>query len=119
MVSVPNFVHWYPRLRVALGYFDYDRRGILDAGHLRFFTRRSFERLAAGQRYLVRRREATGLPLEVFRRGGRETGAGSSGLARITDAISRFLVTLLPNVFAYQFVWHLEPQEEPRAARAS
>ena len=31
-------------LRVALGRFDYDRRGILDRGHLRFFTRRSFAR---------------------------------------------------------------------------
>ena len=36
LVSVPNFAHWYPRLRVALGRFDYDRRGILDRGHLRF-----------------------------------------------------------------------------------
>ena len=119
MVSVPNFVHWYPRVRVALGFFDYDRRGILDAGHLRFFTRRSFERLAAGQRYQVRRREATGLPLEVFRRGGRDTGSRSSALTSITDTVSRFLVSLFPNLFAYQFVWHLDPQEEPRAASAS
>ena len=38
MVSVPNFGHWYPRARVALGRFDYDRRGILDQDHVRFFT---------------------------------------------------------------------------------
>src|SRR4029079_15958580 len=34
--SGPNIGHWYPRLRIALGRFDYDRRGILDATHLRF-----------------------------------------------------------------------------------
>ena len=41
VTSVPNFAHWYPRLRVGIGRFDYDRRGILDADHLRFFTRRA------------------------------------------------------------------------------
>ena len=30
LVSVPNFGHWYPRLRTAVGRFDYDKRGILD-----------------------------------------------------------------------------------------
>ena len=45
IASVPNFGHWYPRPRVALGRFDYDRRGILDVGHVRFFTRQSFEHI--------------------------------------------------------------------------
>ena len=44
-VSVPNFAHWYPRAKVVSGRFDYDQRGPLDHGHVRFFTRRSFERL--------------------------------------------------------------------------
>jgi 2-polyprenyl-3-methyl-5-hydroxy-6-metoxy-1,4-benzoquinol methylase len=44
LISVPNFGHWYPRLRVASGMFDYDRRGILDETHLRFFSRRSLLR---------------------------------------------------------------------------
>ena len=45
LASIPNFGHWYPRARVALGLFDYDARGILDRDHVRFFTRRSFARL--------------------------------------------------------------------------
>ena len=87
VVSVPNFAHWYPRTRVALGRFDYDRRGILDSTHLRFFTRRSFERLAGQVDLAVSRREVTGLPLEVAGsqrvgrpgRPGRRFGAGPGG----------------------------------------
>src|SRR5207244_2804545 len=69
LVSVPNFAHWYPRVRVALGRFDYDRRGILDATHLRFFTRASFERLAQAARMGVRQITTTALPIEVGWRG--------------------------------------------------
>src|SRR3546814_14300058 len=46
IASIPNFGHWYPRARVALGRFDYDARGILDRGHVRFFTKRTEERRA-------------------------------------------------------------------------
>src|ERR671910_3761518 len=50
------------------GRFDYDRRGILDRTHVRFFTGRSFERLLAVQGWKVARRGHTGLPLEVIER---------------------------------------------------
>ena len=76
LVSVPNFGHWYPRLRVLLGRFDYDRRGILDAGHVRFFTRRSFERLLHRSGWHALRRGATGLPFDVADRGGAADGPG-------------------------------------------
>ena len=90
VVSVPNFAHWYPRARVALGRFDYDRRGILDSTHLRFFTRRSFERLAGEVGLAVGRREVTGLPLEVLDRSasdGQEGAAAGSALARAVRAV--------------------------------
>ena len=45
----PNFGHWYPRgTRGRCGRFDYDQRGPLDHGHVRFFTRRTLR--AAGRR---------------------------------------------------------------------
>ena len=73
LVSVPNFAHWYPRVRVAAGRFDYDQRGLLDRGHVRFFTRRSFERLVDDCR-LASDHGATvvGTPIEdVLDRGGK------------------------------------------------
>ncbi len=111
LVSVPNFGHWYPRVRVAIGRFDYDRRGILDAGHLRFFTRRSFERLVTDTGWSIARRDATGLPLEVADRGAGDAGlAPASGTgARMVSAIDRLLVGLRPQLFGYQFLYELRP----------
>ncbi len=43
VASVPNIAHWYPRLRVLSGHFDYESRGVFNGDHLRFFTQRSFE----------------------------------------------------------------------------
>jgi len=114
MTSVPNFAHWYPRLRVAAGRFDYDRRGILDRDHLRFFTRRSFEHLARGAGFAVRRREAVGLPLEVVERGGAAgTGSGDAssgaGLGRGVQHLDHLGVAAWPSLFAYQYLFELEP----------
>ncbi|MGH9032105.1 MAG: methyltransferase domain-containing protein [Acidimicrobiia bacterium] len=108
VTSVPNFGHWYPRTRVALGRFDYDRRGILDRDHIRFFTRRSFEHLTSTVGLSPRRREAVGLPLEVADRGA-GTDVTGGGSARVVSRIDRVGVMLAPTLFAYQFLYELEP----------
>jgi len=104
IASVPNFAHWYPRLRVAVGVFDYDRRGILDEGHLRFFTRRSFERLVTRAGLEVRRREATTTPIEVV-----DGHAGRPRRRHSVERVQQAAVTLRPTLFAYQFVYELAP----------
>ena len=106
ITSIPNFGHWYPRVRVAVGRFDYDARGILDRGHLRFFTKRSFAHLVHSNGWEIRREEAIGLPLEVADRGG--SGAGGGGGMR--DGLRRLdgsLVAIRPQLFSYQFVYEL------------
>ena len=56
------------------GRFDYDARGILDRGHVRFFTRRSFRRHGReGRATASSTGENLGLPVEVFARGGSRT----------------------------------------------
>ena len=72
MVSVPNFAHWYPRGKVALGRFDYDQRGPLDHTHLRFFTRRTFERLINDCGLVIVERDVVGSPVDVLDPGGRD-----------------------------------------------
>jgi SAM-dependent methyltransferase len=45
VASIPNVQNWDVLRRLVLGRWDYRDRGILDRGHLRFFTLRSIRRL--------------------------------------------------------------------------
>ncbi|MGO8873421.1 MAG: glycosyltransferase [Acidimicrobiales bacterium] len=98
---VPNIAHWYPRFRSTFGMFDYDQRGILDATHLRFFTRRSIRKLIARQGFTIRRIDAVGLPLDAL---GLE-GTKASAL-RLVD---RLLLDLWPTMIGYQFIVEVTP----------
>jgi 2-polyprenyl-3-methyl-5-hydroxy-6-metoxy-1,4-benzoquinol methylase len=106
LACVPNFGHWYPRLRVMSGTFAYERRGILDAGHVRFFTRRTFGRMAATAGFSVVLQQPIGLPLEVLDRGGE---ARTSRARRIASSFDRVAVAAWPTMFAYQFLSELRP----------
>jgi 2-polyprenyl-3-methyl-5-hydroxy-6-metoxy-1,4-benzoquinol methylase len=106
LASVPNFGHWYARTRTALGLFDYDQRGVLDRGHLRFFTRRSFVRQLHSAGLTVTRYESTGLPLEVLTR-------GRGRLVRTLRRLDRIAVAVRPTLFGYQFVCQCERTPTP------
>ena len=106
VTSVPNIAHWYPRLRMLTGNFDYERRGIFDAGHLRFFTQRSFERMVRQSGLRVRRRSSAGVPVQVAKRGG----PSPSKLLNVMSGIDRLGLALSPNLFSYQFLFELEPK---------
>ena len=103
IASVPNISHWYPRFRITAGRFDYDQRGVLDATHLRFFTRRRFLRVA----------EESGLEQVAFRHTGLPLDAlGLSRSPAVTGTIGRadrLLVKAWPTMFAYQFVYEFTP----------
>jgi glycosyltransferase involved in cell wall biosynthesis len=106
LVSVPNFAHWYPRARVAAGRFDYDQRGLLDRGHVRFFTRRSFERLVGDCRLRIVRRAVVGSPIEdVLDRGG---STPVSRVVRAAAAVDRAAARVWPTMFGYQFLYELK-----------
>jgi 2-polyprenyl-3-methyl-5-hydroxy-6-metoxy-1,4-benzoquinol methylase len=106
IASVPNFGHWYARGRVVFGLFDYDQRGVLDRGHVRFFTRRGALRRLRRAGFTVRRYEATGLPLEVL--------TGSNKLPhRVVRFLDRLAVTVRPTLFGYQFVFQCENPAQP------
>lgn len=114
-VSVPNFAHWYPRLRVLTGSFDYDRRGILDSGHVRFFTRKSFETLAHRSGFQVTRRQSIGLPIEVLRSSSRKRGIAG----RLVSLVERCALSVWPNLFAYQHMFELKPAPNRRSTTVS
>ncbi len=102
LLCVPNFVHWYPRMRVMLGAFDYDQRGILDRTHLRFFTLRSIRRLVKHAGFRIRREEVVGVPFEVVKN-------QPSGASRWLRMLEHLLLGLWPSMFAYQVILEVEP----------
>lgn len=104
LVSIPNFGHWYPRGRIALGRFDYDQRGPLDRGHIRFFTRNTVERLFEECGLRVIERQTVGTPFDSL------VDARSGGTSRAAAAIGRTdqsLVKAWPRLFGYQFLYRL------------
>jgi 2-polyprenyl-3-methyl-5-hydroxy-6-metoxy-1,4-benzoquinol methylase len=103
IVSTPNFAHWYPRARVLAGAFDYDRRGILDQTHLRFFTRASLRRLFKANGLDLLELSYTGLPLAILSH-DRQNRA-----TRLTATLDRTLLRLRPTLFSYQFIARLRP----------
>ena len=106
IVSIPNFGHWYPRVRSLLGKFDYDQRGILDIGHLRFFTQRSFERLATRTGYEAKRAASCGTPIQMLLT---TDGRLTRMVVTLLRKIEKVLVVARPQVFAYQFIYRLKP----------
>jgi glycosyltransferase involved in cell wall biosynthesis len=102
IASVPNFGHWYPRIRTTVGLFDYDQRGVLFNGHVRFFTRRGLLHRLRAAGFNVVRQETIGLPLDALV----QVNGKVPALIRILD---RLLVALRPTFFGYQFVCICEP----------
>ena len=110
LFCVPNIAHWYPRFRATLGMFDYDQRGILDATHLRFFTRRSISRLVERAGFTIRRIEPVGLPLDALGLEG-----ASAKLVRLVD---HFVLSLWPTLFGYQFLIEAAPARRSSTRQA-
>jgi len=110
LVSIPNFSHWYPRIRVLLGRFDYDARGILDQSHLRFFSRRSFLKISSLAGFDASQVSVTGTPFEVMLRGAPQRRFKWDFLLSILSKCDRVLCKIRPNLFAYQFIFELKPK---------
>lgn len=100
LVSVPNVAHWSVRLSLALGKFDYEPDGIMDATHLRWFTEKTARRLVEG----------TGCRIEVLR----QTAGASLGVyhrrplswvpTRARASAVRSFTRLSPRLFGVQHV---------------
>jgi len=94
LISLPNVAHLGPRLKLLFGHFDYRHKGILDEGHLRFFTLRGGRRLLQQGGYRITQVDTTfSLPsLGLDRR---------YWYARSTDRLG----SLWPGLLAYQFIF--------------
>jgi 2-polyprenyl-3-methyl-5-hydroxy-6-metoxy-1,4-benzoquinol methylase len=93
VVSLPNIVHWSQRVNSLIGSFDYEPTGLLDRTHLHFYNLR-------GARTLI---EDAGYRILEFQPiiGGR--------LSSYLRLLWQSMANILPNLFAYQFLFRAEP----------
>jgi SAM-dependent methyltransferase len=104
LVSLPNVANVTVRLSLLLGRFDYAPRGILDATHLRFFTRRTGRALLESHGFRVASVTATAMPAELA-----VPALGTPLLAPVVRGGVLFLARLRPTLFGYQFVYEAAP----------
>jgi 2-polyprenyl-3-methyl-5-hydroxy-6-metoxy-1,4-benzoquinol methylase len=102
LVSIPSISHWYPRGRIMAGRFDYDQRGPLDRGHLRFFTRRTMERMFAECGLNIVEWQPVGAPITSMTN-------KPSRMVSSAAAVDRRLSRMWPNMFGYQHLYRLTP----------
>ncbi len=96
LLSVPNFAHWYPRLRLFSGRWGYDTRGLLDEAQLRHFTGPDLDALFADAGFDVRRRETVGLPVEPDQ-------------SRVVAAADVVGLAVRPGLFTYHYLYEVMP----------
>jgi SAM-dependent methyltransferase len=95
VISVPNIAHIDARMMLLQGEWQYQRDGLLDATHLRWFTHRSLQELLAGVGYVATQVERVCTPF------------GSSNLAFDRDAVAPDLIRFAsadPEAYTLQFV---------------
>ena len=106
LASVPNVAHWSVRRSLAGGRFEYEPFGIMDATHLRWFTRQTFGRLFATTGFEVLDLVPTaGVALPVY---GRERPWRWLTTYRRRQLLAR-LLQISPTLFACQFVAAARP----------
>jgi SAM-dependent methyltransferase len=106
IVSLPNAVHWSVRGQVAVGRFEYANKGLLDRGHLRFFTQATARRMFADGGFVVQEWVTTPVPWENV-----VPKALGEGVSRSVERADYFVGRLLPNLFAYQHLFVLKKAE--------
>ena len=104
IISLPNVAHLFVRLSLLFGRFDYRDRGILDRGHLRFFTLAGIKQMMHETSCRILELRPTSAPVQlVF------PWSDRPAFAPLHE--SHFLaVRLCPTLLAYQFVMRTAPE---------
>ena len=98
IVSIPNIVNIYPRLKIFFGNFDYKEKGIFDRTHLKFFTRKSFKEFIKRAGFKIEKLEYTPIPIYL------KFPKASKAFMDPFYYLFHFLSVFWPTMFAYQFV---------------
>ncbi len=96
VASTANVGYVLVRIMLALGFFNYGKKGILDLTHTRLFTIRSFCRTLEGEGFEVLSVRGFGPPISDM--------VGRSVILRLIESVASFLARAWPSLFGYQFL---------------
>jgi glycosyltransferase involved in cell wall biosynthesis len=102
MISTANIGFVVTRFMLAIGQFNYGRRGILDLTHTRLFTFGSFQRAVKQAGFDVI--ETIGVPAPV------PLALGENFLSGVLLKINRLLIPISRGLFSYQMFLRIKPQ---------
>ncbi len=100
IISLPNIAHWSIRLNLAVGKFNYGKRGIVDSTHLRFFTYKTMKKLIYDSGLLIDNYYYTPVPLPLL--------ISSTNIDKplfFIHKLNYFITGLWKKLFAYQFIF--------------
>lgn len=103
LVSVPNVAHWSVRSLLLMGKFEYTNKGIMDRGHLRFFTRESALQMFNEADLTVVEQRTTPIPWENVLP---DVAGGMP--SKVAEKIDHALAQTDAGLFAYQHIFGLE-----------
>jgi methionine biosynthesis protein MetW len=108
IVSVPNVAHWFVRLDLLRGRFEYRDTGIMDATHLRWFTRDALFTWLGRLGFQVTEFTTTvNIDLPEYR----ERLPWKYLSCPFKLRLVRMLVRIFPTLFACQYIVRATPQE--------
>jgi 2-polyprenyl-3-methyl-5-hydroxy-6-metoxy-1,4-benzoquinol methylase len=105
VISLPNVANITVRLALLFGRFNYAERGIMDATHLRFYTRKTARRLLEENGYEILETRPTVMPLELVL--GLQP---ENPLMRAITSVLAAFTALFPKLLGYQFVFLVRPR---------
>jgi SAM-dependent methyltransferase len=100
LVALPNVLYWRQRIKILRGQFEYERTGIMDETHVRFYTFKSGQALLRSNGFEIVTATGDGdFPLPFFRR-------LLPGVARKLDVHA---APLAPGLFSSQLLYVGKP----------
>jgi 2-polyprenyl-3-methyl-5-hydroxy-6-metoxy-1,4-benzoquinol methylase len=109
VVSVPNIANITTRLMLLFGRFTYTDRGILDATHVRFFTRKTARELLEQNGYRIVHEKMTVMPIELAL--GLRAG---NPLIKVLNRALSLITRALPGLFGYQAMFLARAERRPK-----
>jgi SAM-dependent methyltransferase len=105
LISLPNVANIFVRVNLLLGRFKYTQVGILDEGHLRFFTLKTARQLAADSGLDVINTQVTPIPLPLIM-----PATGKGRALSFLHSLNWGLTKLRKTLLGYQFILICRPK---------